>query len=111
MPDPRYRPRDYLLHPKLFGLAETPALRAVAGIDELARARASFAQAKRAYQLRQLIAEFGLTQRELGAAINLKPAKVSRLLNGDVTMSVEDSSRFLNYFDGRRASSVSGEFD
>lgn len=109
VPDPRYRPRDYLKHPRTFGLTQTPQLLPTSGIEERAKSRASYGQAVRAHQIRLLMAEFQITALTLAESVELKPAKVSRILNGEIRLSVEDSARFAIHFDELRAAAEPDE--
>ena len=101
MSDPRFRPRDYLVHPKTFGITDAPKPLEASSIEERARAGAAVYQSRLARQVRVLMAEHDVTQVEFSAAIEMKAARLSRLLNGTAILRVEDIYRFQCFFNDR----------
>lgn len=101
MSDPLYRPRDYLMYPRLFGMADDPEMARTVSMIERARSKASWVQAGHAYRTRVLIAKHGVTRKLVAAEVEMSYQRLSRLLNGEIVMRLEDAARLQLYFQDR----------
>ena len=99
MPDPRYRPRDYLAFPSDFGRYERVPMDRRTDFEERVRSRASLVQSKHSYTARRYASRHNLSQKQLAAALGMNYQRLSRLLNGEIVMRIDDVARFKVFFD------------
>lgn len=99
MPDPSYRPRDYLVFPRKFGLVDEPELREQTSFEDQARSRAAAWQCRHASTVRRLLIERDVTRKRLAEVTGIRYQRLTRLLTGEVVMRVEDLMRLRLFFE------------